>query len=97
MKAKVAVVMLSLGAAGLLFAPIAGFVSTAEAAGCVTKRGKGWAWTEGMARFQAWEIVSQKYGNWPFPTPYFKNERYKCKPDGSGYTCLSWIDVCKST
>jgi hypothetical protein len=88
MKAKFAAVALGAGAAALLLA-------TAADAGCVTRRGKGWAWTEGMARFQAWEIVSQKYGNWPLPDTNFKNERYKCKKDGSGYTCLSWIDVCK--
>lgn len=97
MKAKLAAVMLGLGAAGLLLAPVAGFVSSAEAARCVTKRGKGWGFTKGQARFQAWEIVAQVTGNWPFQTDTFKNERYKCKPDGSGYTCLSWIDVCKST
>jgi hypothetical protein len=88
MKVKVATLMLGITTAALLFA------SSAEA-GCITRRGKGWAWTEDTARFQAWEIVSQKYGNWPLPETNFKNERYKCKPDGSGYTCLSWIDVCK--
>jgi len=90
MKAKFAALVLGLAAAGALLAP------AAEAAGCVTKRGKGWAWTEDMARFQAWEIVAQLSGNWPIQTDKFRNERYKCKKDGSGYTCLSWIDVCKS-
>jgi hypothetical protein len=88
MKVNVTALVLGLCAAAFVNA------SVAEAK-CVTRRGKGWAWTEDMARFQAWEIVSQKYGNWPFPDTNFKNERYKCKPDGSGYTCLSWIDVCK--
>jgi hypothetical protein len=94
MKAKVAALMLGLGAAGLVVAT--GFVAPAEAGRCVTKRGKGWAWSEGMARFQAWEIVAQMSGNWPIQTDTFRNERYRCKPDGNGYTCLSWIDVCKS-
>jgi hypothetical protein len=49
-----------------------------------------------MAKFQAWEIVAQLSGNWPIQTDTFRNERYKCKKDGDGYTCLSWIDVCKS-
>jgi hypothetical protein len=92
MKAKVAAVVLGAGAAALLLG--ASVPSPAEAA-CVTRRGQGWAWTKDMARFQAWEIISQKYGNWPLPDTNFRNERYKCKPDGSGYTCLSWIDVCK--
>jgi len=96
MKVKVAVVF-GLLAIGMLTAPLAGYISPADAAArCVTKRGKGWAWTEGMARFQAWEIVAQLSGNWPIATDTLRNERYKCKKDGSGYTCLSWIDVCKS-
>ncbi|HET6321444.1 MAG TPA: hypothetical protein VFF87_05280 [Hyphomicrobium sp.] len=96
MKVKVAIV-LGLAAVGMLAAPVAGYVSSADAASrCVTKRGKGWAWTEDMARFQAWEIVAQLSGNWPVATDTLRNERYKCKKDGSGYTCLSWIDVCKS-
>ena len=48
-----------------------------------------------MAKFQAWEIVAQLSGNWPIQSNTFRNERYMQK-DGSGYTCLSWIDVCKS-
>jgi hypothetical protein len=67
-----------------------------KSANCALKRGRGWAPTEAMARFQAWEIVAQTTGNWPFKTDTFKNERYKCKPDPAGYVCDSWIDVCKS-
>jgi len=88
MKAKLAGLVLGLGAATLMLA------SAAEA-GCVTKHGKGYGWTVDMAKFQAWEIISQKYGNWPFPDTNFRNIRYKCKADGDGYTCLSSIDVCK--
>lgn len=76
MKAKLAGLALGVGAAALLFASVA-------EAGCVTRRGKGWAWTKDMARFQAWEIISQKYGNWPLPDTNFRNERYKCKPDAA--------------
>ena len=65
------------------------------ASAAFTKHGKGWAFTEDLARFQAWEIVAQLSGNWPIQTDAFRNERYRCKPDGSGYTCLSTIDVCK--
>ena len=68
----------------------------AKAAGkCETKRGKGWGFTEGQAKFQAWEIIGQTTGNWPIITDTYKNERYKCSPDGNGVTCYSWIDVCK--
>jgi hypothetical protein len=88
MKAKLAALLLGAGAAAVFFA-------TAADAKCVTRHGKGWAWTESMAKFQAWEIVSQLHGNWPLPETSFRNERYKCQKDGSGYTCLSTIDVCK--
>lgn len=63
---------------------------------CKTHHGKGWAPTLDMAKFQSWEITAQVTGNWPIKTDTFKNEKYNCKPDGSGYTCLSKIDVCKS-
>jgi hypothetical protein len=88
MRAKLAAFILGLGASALLLA-------SAADAGCVTRHGKGWAWTEDLAKFQAWEIVSQLHGNWPLPDTNFCNTRYKCKADGSGYTCLSSIDVCK--
>jgi hypothetical protein len=67
-----------------------------KSANCAPKRGRGWAPTEPMARFQAWEIVAQTTGNWPIMSDTFKNERYKCKTDPAGYMCDSWIDVCKS-
>ena len=62
---------------------------------CVTKRGKGFAWSVDSAKFQAWEIIAQTTGNWPIATDKLVNERYKCAPDGSGYTCFSGVDVCK--
>jgi hypothetical protein len=63
---------------------------------CVTKHGKGWAWTLDMAKFQSWEIIAQTTGNWPIATDKLVNERYTCKPDGSGYTCFAKVDVCKA-
>jgi hypothetical protein len=67
-----------------------------KAANCELKRGRGWAPTEAMARFQAWEIIAQTTGNWPIKTDTFKNEKYKCKPDPAGYKCESAIQVCKT-
>ncbi len=64
---------------------------------CATKHGKGFAPTEGMARFQAWEIIAQTTGNWPIQTDIFKNERYRCRPDGWGVTCYAKIDVCSKS
>ena len=71
--------------------------SGTKTAGCAPKRGRGWAPTEGMARFQAWEIVAQTTGNWPIQTDVFKNERYKCQQEGFQWRCDSWIDVCKKS
>jgi hypothetical protein len=88
MNTKFAALLVSASVAVVLF------VSAADAK-CVTRHGKGWAWTEDMAKFQAWEIVSQLHGNWPLPETSFRKERYSCKKDGSGYTCLSTIEVCK--
>lgn len=64
---------------------------------CVRKGGRGWAPTEAMARFQAWEIVAQTTGNWPFMVDTFRNETYKCQPEGAQWKCISRIDVCKKS
>lgn len=64
---------------------------------CVTKYGRGWAFSLDGAKFQAWEIVAQTTGNWPFQTDVFKNEKYTCKPEGSQIRCDSRIDVCSQT
>ena len=69
MNTKFAALLVSASVAVVLF------VSTADAK-CVTRHGKGWAWTEDMAKFQAWEIVSQLHGNWPLPETSFRKERY---------------------
>jgi hypothetical protein len=67
-----------------------------KAGNCELKRGRGWAPTEAMARFQAWEIIAQTTGNWPIMSDTFKNEKYKCQPDPAGYKCESAIQVCKT-
>jgi hypothetical protein len=86
-------VVLALGAA---LAVPAAEAAPKKGSSCVTKYGRGWAFTESGARFQAWEIIAQTTGNWPFQTDTFKNERYKCKPEGSQIRCDAKIDVCKS-
>jgi hypothetical protein len=86
----------ALGAAALFaLAPIHS-AEAAKGGACKTHYGKGWAPTLEMAKFQSWEITAQVTGNWPIQTEKFKNERYNCKADGSGYTCHSKIDVCKN-
>ncbi len=89
-----------LAVAGLTMAPATDALAQAKgakkAAKCELKRGRGWAPTEAMARFQAWEIIAQTTGNWPIMSDTFKNEKYKCQPDPAGYKCESAIQVCKS-
>lgn len=99
MKSKLFAIAVGFAIAGLAVMPSTdAFAAKAKAAGgnCETKRGKGWGFNEGQAKFQAWEIIGQTTGNWPIITDTYKNERYKCSPDGNGVTCYSWIDVCKS-
>lgn len=69
----------------------------AKSGACTVKGGRGWAPTEAMARFQAWEIVAQTTGNWPIQTDTFRNERYRCKPEGAQWRCDSWIEVCRKS
>ena len=97
--------MLRLLTAGLVGLAVAALALPHEAAAqgkggksatCKTHYGTGWAPTESMAKFQSWEITAQVTGNWPFMSDTFRNERYRCKAEGSGWRCNSTIDVCKS-
>lgn len=97
MRFKVLTLVASLAAAGL----VAGSLDEAFAApkgggSCYNKKGRGFAPTQDMAKFQAWEIVAQITGNWPIKTDTFRNEKYRCKQESSGWVCISSIDVCKS-
>jgi hypothetical protein len=97
MRNTVFAVLAGLAAAGMALTPAADALAAGKKVGnCAMKRGRGWAPTQDMAKFQAWEIVAQTTGNWPFMSDTFRNERYKCKPDSMGYVCDSWIHVCKS-
>ena len=102
MRTKALALFAGLAVAGLAMAPATDVAAQGKAkatkavAKCELKRGRGWAPTESMARFQAWEIIAQTTGNWPIMTDTFKNEKYKCKPDPAGYKCESAIQVCKS-
>ena len=102
MRTKALALFAGLAVAGLAMAPATDVAAqgkpkaTKTAAKCELKRGRGWAPTEPMARFQAWEIIAQTTGNWPIMTDTFKNEKYKCQPDPAGYKCESAIQVCKS-
>ncbi len=88
--------VVGIGVAGLALGFATEVSAQAKKANCKTHYGRGWAPTVDMAKFQAWEIIAQTTGNWPFMSDKFTNERYTCKPDGSQIRCESKIDVCKS-
>lgn len=91
-----AVALLGLAAAAFALPQDAVAQSKGKKAGnCKTHYGTGWAPTQDMAKFQSWEITAQVTGNWPLMSDTFRNERYRCKTEGSGYRCNSAIDVCK--
>jgi hypothetical protein len=97
MKRLLGALVLGLAAAALATPPqVAAQGKAKPAANCKRHYGTGWAPTENMAKFQSWEITAQVTGNWPFQTDTFRNERYRCKQEGSGWRCQSSIDVCKS-
>ena len=64
---------------------------------CRHSTGAGSAPTERLARLQAWERVAQATGNWPVVTDTFKQERYRCRKDGTLWQCRSSIEICRST
>jgi hypothetical protein len=97
MRFKVLTLVAGLAAAGLVTASFDdAFAAPKRGHACYNKKGRGFAPTRDMAKFQAWEIVAQITGNWPIQTDTFRNETYRCKQDSSGWVCISSINVCKS-
>lgn len=96
MKVRLLTAVSALACAALLVPAEEAAAAGKKGGNCVTKYGRGWAFSESGAKFQAWEIIAQTTGNWPFMSDTFKNERYTCKPDGSQIRCDAKIDVCKS-
>jgi len=95
MTSKLIVAALAIASATLLV-PASEAEAKKGGGSCVTKYGRGWAYSVSGAKFQAWEIIAQTTGNWPIATDTFRNERYTCRPDGSQVRCDAKIDVCKS-
>ena len=82
----------ALCAAGLAF----GLVNAAEAKSvCVKKAGEGWGVTKGIAEFQAFEIIQQVTGNWPFQSDEISKPVYSCKGGDGSWTCVARATVCK--
>lgn len=73
-------------------------VAPAEAkpATCVTKHGSATGITRDFAEYEAFLIIRQVTGNWPFETDTFSKPVYKCSSDGALWTCRATAQVCKS-
>jgi hypothetical protein len=85
-------VMAFICAAGLAF----GFAAEAQAKkSCVKKAGEGWGITKSIAEFQAYEIIQQVTGNWPFQSDEISKPVYSCKGGDGSWTCIARATVCK--
>lgn len=69
--------------------------SPAFAASCVTKHGSATGITRDFAEYEAFLIIRQVTGNWPFEQDRFSKPVYKCKNDGALWTCRATAQVCK--
>jgi len=91
---KVAYPAIRVVAAGLL----AGLMlptPTAEGETCVTKHGSATGITRGFAEYEAFLIIRQVTGNWPFQQDRISKPAYKCRTDGALWTCGATAEVCK--
>jgi hypothetical protein len=84
-------VAVALGATLTLMLP----ASTALAESCVTKHGSATGITRDFAEYEAFLIIRQVTGNWPFETDRFSKPVYRCKSDGALWTCHATAKVCK--
>lgn len=64
-------------------------------AACVTKRGSATGITRGFAEYEAFLIIRQVTGNWPFQQDRISEPVYKCAQDGVTWTCKATAEVCK--
>src|SRR5690606_40977559 len=67
----------------------------AEAA-CITKAGSATGITRGFAEYEAFLIIRQVTGNWPFQQDRISEPVYTCAQDGIMWTCKATAEVCKS-
>jgi hypothetical protein len=81
-----------------VMAAAAGVLATGAAEAkpqCVKKAGEGWGITRSIAEFQAFEIIQQVTGNWPFQTDQISKPVYSCKGGDGSWTCIARATVCK--
>lgn len=67
----------------------------ARAESCVTKHGSATGITRGFAEYEAFLIIRQITGNWPFEQDRISKPVYKCKGGGALWTCSATATVCK--
>jgi hypothetical protein len=73
-----------------------GLANVAEAkSSCVKKAGEGWGITKSIAQFQAFEIIQQVTGNWPFQSDEISKPVYSCKGGDGSWTCVARATVCQ--
>lgn len=65
-------------------------------ASCVTKAGSATGITRGFAEYEAFLIIRQVTGNWPFQQDRLSEPVYTCKQDGVLWSCRAVAQVCKS-
>lgn len=80
-------------AAGLLTALLP--TPAAHAESCVTKHGSATGITRDFAEYEAFLIIRQVTGNWPFQQDRISKPAYKCKGGGALWTCSATAKVCK--
>ncbi|WP_072390378.1 hypothetical protein [Hyphomicrobium sp. CS1GBMeth3] len=81
-----------LAAALALMLPVS---AGAETAKCVTKHGSATGLTRGFAEYEAFLIIRQVTGNWPFQQDQISEPKYKCKGEGVMWTCSATAEVCR--
>jgi hypothetical protein len=79
-------------AAATLILPAAALAAPA----CLTKSGSATGITRGFAEYEAFLIIRQVTGNWPFEQDRFSKPVYKCSHDGALWTCRASAKVCKT-
>ena len=62
---------------------------------CVTKHGSATGLTRDFAEYEAFLIIRQVTGNWPFQQDRISEPTYKCKGEGVMWTCSATAKVCR--
>lgn len=69
--------------------------TVAHAATCVTKYGSATGITRGFAEYEAFLIIRQVTGNWPFQQDRISKPVYTCTSEGALWTCKASAKVCR--